>query len=83
LTTALGWRLPSWLLDRGPVVVLPAAAIVTLCLSAVTYVLVLVATFAFADGTPTPSLGLILQSAGWIALANVAVVALTPAATTR
>lgn len=77
MTTALGWRLPSWLLDRGPVVVLPAAAIVTLCLSAVTYVLVLVATFAFADGTPTPSLGLILQSAGWIALANVAVVALT------
>ncbi len=56
---------------------LPAAAIVTLCLSAVAYLLVLVATFAFADGTPTPSLGLILQSAGWIALANVAVVALT------
>jgi ABC-type transport system involved in multi-copper enzyme maturation permease subunit len=55
---------------------LPAAAIVTLCLSAAAYALVLVATFVFADGTATPSIGLILQSAGWIALANLAVVAL-------
>src|ERR1700748_500330 len=54
---------------------LPAAAIVTLCLSAIAYALVLVATCAFADGTPTPSLGLILQGAAWIALANVVVVA--------
>jgi ABC-type transport system involved in multi-copper enzyme maturation permease subunit len=52
---------------------LPAAAIVTLCLSAAAYALVLVATFVFAGGTPTPGIGLILQSAGWIALANVAV----------
>ena len=54
---------------------LPAAAIVTLCLSAVAYALVLVATFAFAGGTPTPGIGLILQGAGWIALANVVVTA--------
>jgi hypothetical protein len=55
---------------------LPAAAIVTLCLSAVAYAVVLVATFVFAGGTPTPGLGLILQGAGWIALANVVVTAL-------
>jgi hypothetical protein len=55
---------------------LPAAAIVTLCLSAVAYALVLLATFVFADGTPTPGLGLILQGAAWIALANVVVTAL-------
>ena len=54
---------------------LPAAAIVTLCLSAVAYALVLVATFAFAGGTPTPGISLILQGAGWIALANVVVTA--------
>jgi ABC-type transport system involved in multi-copper enzyme maturation permease subunit len=52
---------------------LPAAAIVSLCLSAAAYALVLLATFVFADGTATPGLGLILQSAGWIALANVVV----------
>ena len=56
---------------------LPAAAIVTLCLSALAYAVVLLATFVFADGTPTPGLGLILQGAGWIALANVVVVALS------
>jgi hypothetical protein len=55
---------------------LPAAAIVTLCLSAATYALVLVATFVFAGGTPTPGLGDVLQGAGWIALANVVVAAL-------
>jgi ABC-type transport system involved in multi-copper enzyme maturation permease subunit len=55
---------------------LPAAAIVTWCLSAAAYALVLVATFVFADGTATPSLGLILQGAGWIALANLVVTAL-------
>ncbi len=55
---------------------LPAAAIVTLCLSAAAYALVLVATFVFADGTPTPGLGVILEGAGWIALANVVVTAL-------
>jgi hypothetical protein len=55
---------------------LPAAAVVTLCLSAIAYVLVLVGTFAFAGGTPTPDLGLILQGAGWIALANIVVAAM-------
>ncbi|HEY2317723.1 MAG TPA: hypothetical protein VGH67_05450 [Solirubrobacteraceae bacterium] len=55
---------------------LPAAAIVTLCLSAAAYALVLLATFVFAGGSATPSIGLILRSAGWIALANVTVVAL-------
>jgi ABC-type transport system involved in multi-copper enzyme maturation permease subunit len=55
---------------------LPAAAIVSLCLSALAYALVLVATFVFAGGSPTPDLGLILQSAGWIALANVVVTGL-------
>ncbi|MGZ4171611.1 MAG: hypothetical protein ACXVRN_09610 [Solirubrobacteraceae bacterium] len=55
---------------------LPAAAIVSLCLTAAAYALVLVATFVFAGGTPTPSAGVILQGAGWIALANVVVVAL-------
>jgi hypothetical protein len=55
---------------------LPAAAIVTLCLSAISYVLVLIGTFLLAGGTPTPDLGLILQGAGWIAMANIVVVAL-------
>lgn len=55
---------------------LPAAAIVTLCFSAAAYALVLVGTFAFAGSGRTPGLGLILQSAGWIALANLIVVAL-------
>jgi hypothetical protein len=55
---------------------LPAAAIVTLCMTGAAYALVVVATFLFADGTPTPGLGVILQGAGWIALANVAVTAL-------
>lgn len=55
---------------------LPAAIIVSLALSAVTYALVLGVTFAFAGGTATPDTGLILQSAGWIALANITVVAL-------
>ncbi len=54
---------------------LPAAAIVTLCLSALSYALVLAATFVFADGTATPGLGVILQGAGWIALSNVVVTA--------
>jgi hypothetical protein len=54
---------------------LPAAAIVTLCMTGAAYAVVLLATFVFADASPTPSLGLILQGAGWIALANVAVTA--------
>jgi hypothetical protein len=56
---------------------LPAAAIVILCMTAAAYALVLVAAFVFADGTPTPGLGVILEGAGWIALANAVVAALS------
>jgi hypothetical protein len=56
---------------------LPAAAIVTLCMSAAAYGLVLLATFTLAGGTATSSVGLILQGAGWIAVANLAVVAVS------
>ena len=55
---------------------LPAAAIVTLCLSAVSYGLVLIGSFALAGGGATPDLSLILQGAGWIAMANIVVAAL-------
>ena len=41
---------------------LPAAAIVTLCLSAIAYGLVLIGTFVFAGGTATPGLG---PATGW------------------
>jgi ABC-type transport system involved in multi-copper enzyme maturation permease subunit len=54
----------------------PAAAIVSLTLSAAAYAISLVATFALAGGTPTPDLGLVLQGAGWIVLANLVVTAL-------
>jgi len=56
---------------------LPAAAIVTLSLSAVAYAIALAFAFALPGGTPTPSLGLVLQGAGWIALANIAVAAVS------
>jgi ABC-type transport system involved in multi-copper enzyme maturation permease subunit len=55
---------------------LPAAMIISLAFSACAYAVILIGTFAFAGGTGTPSLGLILQGAGWIALANIAVVTL-------
>jgi hypothetical protein len=54
----------------------PAAVIVTLGMTALSYALVLIGTFALADGTATPGLGLILQGAGWIVMCNVVVVAL-------
>ncbi|HLY48803.1 MAG TPA: hypothetical protein VKR21_06355 [Solirubrobacteraceae bacterium] len=50
----------------------PAAVALTLALSAVAYGLGVLATFAFAGGRPTPSVSLVLQGAGWIALADVA-----------
>jgi ABC-type transport system involved in multi-copper enzyme maturation permease subunit len=53
---------------------LPAAMILSLALSAIAYALILIGTFAFAGGTGTPGVGLILQGAGWIALANIAIV---------
>ena len=54
---------------------LPAAIVVTLACTGLSFVIVLVVSFALAGGTPTPSLGLILQSAGWVVLCNVVVVA--------
>jgi hypothetical protein len=54
---------------------LPAAFIVTLAVTGLGYALALIGVFAFAGGTPTPSLSLILQGAGWLALADLAVVA--------
>jgi hypothetical protein len=55
---------------------LPAAILISLAFTAVAYVLSLAGTFVFADGQPTPDAGLILQAAGWIALANAIVVML-------
>jgi ABC-type transport system involved in multi-copper enzyme maturation permease subunit len=54
---------------------LPAAVIVSLIIAAAAYGLLLLGTFVFAGGTPTPSLGLILQAAGWLAIADITVVA--------
>jgi hypothetical protein len=48
----------------------PAAIAVTLVVSAIAYAVGLVAVYAFAGGGPTPSLGLVIQGAAWIALAN-------------
>ena len=49
---------------------IPAAIAVTLVFSAVAYSLGLLGTFLFAGGAPTPSVGVVLEGAGWIALAN-------------
>ncbi|HET9102874.1 MAG TPA: hypothetical protein VFN55_05920 [Solirubrobacteraceae bacterium] len=46
----------------------PAAIIVTLALIGVAYAVALVGTFTLAGSSPTPSLGLVLRGAGWIAL---------------
>jgi hypothetical protein len=54
----------------------PAAMIVSLALSAAAYALILIGTFLFAASEPTPSLTLILQSAGWIALCEILVTTL-------
>ena len=48
----------------------PAAIAVTLAFSAAAYLVGLAATFLFAGGGPTPSLGLVLQGAAWIGLSN-------------
>ena len=48
----------------------PAAIAVTLVFSALAYGVGLAATFLFAGGSPTPSLGVVLQGAAWIGLAN-------------
>jgi hypothetical protein len=49
---------------------LPGAIAVTLAFTMSAFLVAVAATFIFAGGAATPSLGLILQSAGWIALAN-------------
>lgn len=66
----------------------PAAILVWLSLAAVSFGLIVVATFVFAPSVPgdvigppgvgaTPSLGLILRSAGWVALDGAVLVACT------
>ncbi len=52
----------------------PAAILVTLAFSAAGFALALIASFVFAGAAPTPTLTLILQSAGWIVVANVLLV---------
>jgi hypothetical protein len=54
----------------------PAAIATTLTLVAAAFAVTLIATFALAGGTATPGLSLILESAGWIALASAIVVTL-------
>lgn len=53
----------------------PAAIVVTAVFNGAAFLITLAATFLFADGQPTPGLSLILQSAGWILLANAALTA--------
>jgi ABC-type transport system involved in multi-copper enzyme maturation permease subunit len=48
----------------------PAAIAVTLVFTAVAFGLGLLLTFLFAGGRPSPSLSMVLQGAGWVALAN-------------
>jgi ABC-type transport system involved in multi-copper enzyme maturation permease subunit len=52
---------------------IPAALAVSLSVTAVGFLIGVVGTFAFAGGLPTPSVSVILESAGWLALANAVV----------
>ncbi len=52
---------------------IPAALAVSLSVTAVGFLIGIVGTFAFASGLSTPSASLILESAGWLALANAVV----------
>jgi hypothetical protein len=54
----------------------PAALVVTLVFTGAGFLVALAGTFLFAGGLPTPSASLILQSAGWIILANAIMVSL-------
>jgi ABC-type transport system involved in multi-copper enzyme maturation permease subunit len=54
---------------------LPAAIAVTLAFTAAGFAVGLLGVFLFAGGGATPSLSIILQGAGWVALANVVLVA--------
>jgi hypothetical protein len=49
---------------------IPAALAVTFAVIALGFAVAIATTFAFAGGLPTPSASLLLQSAGWLALAN-------------
>ena len=49
---------------------IPAALAVSLSVTALGFVVGLAATFGFADGLPTPSASLIIESVAWLALAN-------------
>ena len=49
---------------------IPAAIILTLACLALGFALVVVASFALADGSHTPSFGLIVSGAGWVLLAD-------------
>ncbi len=49
---------------------IPAALVVSLSVTAVGFLIGVAGTFAFAGGLATPSASLILESAGWLALAN-------------
>jgi len=49
---------------------IPAAVAVTLAVVAITYAVGLACVFGFAGGLPTPDLLLIVQSLGWLAIAN-------------
>ncbi|HWD63570.1 MAG TPA: hypothetical protein VG405_00225 [Solirubrobacteraceae bacterium] len=53
----------------------PAAILVTFALTGTTFLLSIALSFVLAGGQPTPSLSLILQSAGWILLCNAVVCA--------
>jgi ABC-type transport system involved in multi-copper enzyme maturation permease subunit len=48
----------------------PAAITVTLAFTMLAFLITIGAAFAFADGLPTPTASLILQSFGWVVLAN-------------
>jgi hypothetical protein len=53
---------------------LPAAVAVSLAFTGAAFLLSIAATFGLAGGRPTPGAGLILEAAGWTALANVIIV---------
>ena len=52
---------------------IPAALAVGLSVTGIGFAIGVAGTFAFAGGLPTPSASLILESAGWLALANAVV----------
>jgi ABC-type transport system involved in multi-copper enzyme maturation permease subunit len=53
----------------------PAAILVTIALTGFTFLVTLAVTFLLAGGSPTPSVSVILESAGWILLGNAVVCA--------